>query len=469
VLRFFADHRSSGGVLTRREWLRVGGLASLGLLSGSRAAGAAARPFPGFGKAKSVLVVFTSGGQSQLDIWDPKPDAPEEIRGAFRSIATSVPGVRIGEHLPRIAQLAHLYTIARSVCHDDLDHGTACYLALTGRFHSLKSANPPPRPDDHPTYGAVVRRLRPAGRLPYAAVHVNGPILAPLLPAPGQFAGALGRSCEPLLLGDVTTGAAGIAGLDPAPDVSAIRLQERRGLLQALDLRENEPAAGEMGALRAEAYNLLSAPGFRRAFDLGQEPEAVRGAYGRHRSGQACLLGRRLVEAGVPYVAVLWNHCIRGQDKAPDDDDAYGWDTRNDIFTSLKDRLLPRFDRSFAALLTDLEQRGLLETTLVVCMGEFGRAPRVARETTFAGAAPGRKHWAAVYSIVLAGAGVTRGGLLGASDRIGAYPASHPVGPWDVAATLFAALGVDPSGACTDAAGRTFPITLGDPIAGLYG
>ena len=144
-----------------------------------------------------------------------------------------------------------------------------------------------------------------------------------------------------------------------------------------------------MKALYGEAYHLLSAPGFRRAFDLGQEPEAVRDAYGRHRSGQACLLGRRLVEAGVPYVAVLWNHAIRGQDRAPDDDDAYGWDTHNDIFTSLKDRLLPRFDRSFSALLTDLEQRGLLDTTLVVCMGEFGRAPRVAREATFAGGAAG--------------------------------------------------------------------------------
>ncbi len=469
VLRFFTDHRSPGGVLTRREWLRVGGLAGLGLLAGPRA-GAASRPFPGFGKAKSVLVVFTGGGQSQLDTWDPKPDAPEEIRGAFRPIATTVPGLQLCEHLPRTARLAHLCTVARSVCHDDLDHGTACYLALTVRFHSLKSANPPPRPDDYPTYGAVVRRLRPAGRLPYAAVHVNGPILAPLLPAPGQFAGQLGRSCEPLLLGDVTADGFGVAGLDPAPDLPPARLDARRSLLEALDDHDRDaPPPAEMKTLYGEAYNLLSAPSFRRAFDLGREPEAVRDAYGRHRSGQACLLGRRLVEAGVPYVAVLWNHNIRGQDRAPDDDDAYGWDTHNDIFTSLKDRLLPRFDQSFAALLTDLEQRGLLDTTLVVCMGEFGRAPRVAREATFAGDAPGRKHWAAVYSIVLAGAGVARGGVFGASDRVGGYPSSNPVGPWDVAATLFAALGIDPAGAVADAAGRAFPVTVGEPIAGLYG
>jgi hypothetical protein len=470
VLRFFSDHCSRGGVLTRREWLRVGGLAGLGLVGGRPATAATSGSSPGFGKAKSVLVVFTSGGQSQIDMWDPKPDAPEEIRGAFRPIATTIPGLQICEHMPRLARSMHLATVVRSVCHDDLDHGTACYVALTGRYHSLKSANPPPRPDDYPTYGALVRRLRPAGSLPYAAVHVNGPILAPLIPAPGQYAGILGRTCEPLLLGDVTAGEAGVVGLDPAPELPPGRLNDRRSLLHALEAHgaAKDGAAQQLNTIYGEAYNLLSDPAFRRAFDLAQEPEAVRDAYGRHRSGQACLLGRRLVEAGVPYIAVLWNHCIRGQDRAPEDSDAYGWDTHNDIFASLKDRLLPRFDQSFAALLTDLEQRGLLDTTLVVCMGEFGRAPRVASEKTFAGDAPGRKHWAAVYSIVLAGAGVARGGDFGASDRIGAYPSSHPIGPWDVAATMFAALGIDPAGACTDAAGRTFPITSGEAISGVY-
>src|SRR5207244_1437516 len=165
--------------------------------------------------------------------------------------------------------------------------------------------------------------------------------------------------------------------------------------------------------------------------------------YGRYRAGQACLLARRLVEAGVPWITVIFNQTNRGQDKTPDETESYGWDTHNDIFYALKEHLLPRFDWSFSALLEDLDARGLLDQTLVVCMGEFGRAPLVALEPKFAGSSPGRKHWAGVYSVVLAGAGVTRGGVVGSSDRTGAYPDSNPVGPWDLAATMVPALGGD--------------------------
>jgi hypothetical protein len=309
--------------------------------------------------------------------------------------------------------------------------------------------------------------------LPYSAVHLNGPVLVPEVVAPGQYGGLLGRGSEPLSVGDVTREAAGLGGLDPLPEVPAVRLQRRRSLLHSLEgyrrRLEAEPALLEMSAVRRQAYDLLAAPTFQRAFDLSREPLAVRQRYGLHRSGQACLLGRRLVEAGVPWVTVFFNHTIRGQDRTPEQTDSYGWDTHNDIFEALRRHLLPRFDASFAALLTDLQQRGLLESTLVVCMGEFGRAPRVALERTFAGSSPGRKHWAAVYSIVLAGAGVARGGVVGASDRNGAYPASHPVGPGDVAATLFAALGIDPSGHYTDAQGRPYRIAEGRPIRALYG
>jgi hypothetical protein len=474
VLRFLTRERPSAGGLSRREWLRVGGLAGLGLgaatLRGT--ASPAARDFPGFGRAKSVILVYASGGQSQLDTWDPKPNAPEEIRGAFRPVATSVPGTAVCEHLPRLARLANRYTLLRSLSHDDLDHGSASYLALTGHFHARKSSNPLPTPADLPTYGAVVRRVRPAAGLPYSAVHLNGPALVPEIVAPGQFGGLLGRGYDPLVIGDPREAVA-LRGLDPAPELPPVRLEARRSLLQSLDGYRRDlgrdRAALERNALYRQAYDLLAAPESRRAFDLAREPRAVRERYGLNRPGQSCLLARRLVEAGVPFVTVIWSHCNRGQDKAPLDTEAYGWDTHNDIFEALQRHLLPHFDQGFSALLEDLDRRGLLATTLVVCVGEFGRAPRVALERTFAGSSPGRKHWAAVYSAVLAGAGVARGGLCGASDRHGAYPRTPPVGPWDVAATMFAALGIDPSGHYHDAQGRPYPVCTGKPIRGLYG
>jgi hypothetical protein len=479
MLRFVTNEPGAGGV-TRREWLRIGGLASLGLTAAAlpgpapvRAAASGAPSSPGFGKAKSVLLVYTSGGQSQLDTWDPKPQAPAEVRGLFRAIPTSVPGTAVCEHMPRLARLAHLYTLVRSVSHDDLDHGSATYLALTGQFHPRKSSNPLPRPTDYPTYGAIVQRLRPPTRMPYAAVHLNGPALVPDVVAPGQFGGFLGRGYDPLLLGDVTEEAVAVRGLEPLSDLPPVRLDARRSLLESLDGYcrglERDRALLEMSAVYRQAYELLAAPQCRRAFDLSQEPLALRERYGRNRPGQACLLARRLVEAGVPLVTVIWSHCNRGQDKAPGQTDAYGWDTHNDIFEALQHHLLPRFDQGFSALLSDLEQRGLLGQTLVVCLGEFGRAPRVALEATFAGRSPGRKHWAAVYSAVLAGAGVARGGLFGSSDRFGAYPSSTPVSPGDLAATLFAALGIDPGGHYGDPAGRPFRIAEGRPVRGVYG
>ncbi len=456
----------------RRAFLRLGaaGLGTLPLawLNRTRAGGTAASP--GFGKAKSVLLVYASGGQSQLDTWDPKPHAPEEIRGVFGTIPTAVPGLRFCEHLPHVARLADRFTVLRSVAHDDLDHGSATYLTLTGVPHPRKSSNPPPRPTDYPTLGAVLARVRPAGRLPHTAVTVNGPLLVPEVVSPGQNAGFLGRNCEPLTVGDVTDGPVVVRGLDALPGLPAGRQRERRDLLHALEpATAGDPAARALDASYEKAYALLTSRAGRRAFDLAREPRALRERYGLHRSGQACLLGRRLVEAGVPWVTVLFNHTIRGQDKHPEATDWYGWDTHNDIFESLKTHLLPRFDRTFATLLEDLEARGLLDETLVVCMGEFGRAPRVALEPRFAGATPGRKHWAAVYSIVLAGAGVGRGGVVGSSDRTGAYPAGTAYGPWDVAATLFAALGIDPASHYTDPAGRPFPVATGKPIAAVYG
>jgi hypothetical protein len=466
---------------SRRQWLQFVGHAGLGvaltpwawLSSCLGNAPRRANQRSGFGKARSVLLVYASGGQSQLDTWDPKPDAPAEIRGEFGSIATAVPSLRVCEHMPRLARLADRYTVLRSVSHDDLDHGSATYLALTGNYHSRKSSNPSPLPIDLPTYGAVVKRVRPIKTFPYTAVHVNGPVLVPETPAPGQFGGCLGRGTDPLVLADVNECPTAMRGLEPVPDLPAARRQARQALLDRIEHAghsplEADPHAQDVSLLYRQAHELLSSPQCRLAFDLTREKESVRDRYGHYRSGQACLLARRMVEAGVPFVTVFLNHTIRGQDKTPEQTDTYGWDTHNDIFHSMKVHLLPRFDLTFSALLEDLDQRGLLDQTLVVCMGEFGRAPRVALEPKFAGSTPGRKHWASVYSVVLAGAGVARGGVVGSSDAIGGQPRTVPVGPWDLAATMFAALGIDPAGHYQDLAARPLPIATGQPIYDLY-
>jgi len=474
LLRFVTEPAAPHSRLSRREWLQLGGLAGLAALPGAATAtNPVPQPAPGHGRARSVLMIYTSGGMSQFESWDPKPDAPEEIRGAFRTIHTSVPGILVGEHLPRVARLADRFTIIRSMSHDDVDHGSATYLALTGHYHARKSSNPLPRPTDLPTTGAILHRARPARGLPFSAVHINGPLIAPELPAPGQFAGLLGRSCEPLVLGDVSREETLVPGLEPLPELPSVRVERRRSLLESIDSFRAEAADHrtllDMSESYRSAYAFLGSAAGRRAFDLSHEPAALRERYGMYRTGQACLLARRLVEAGVPFINVFCNHGIRGQDKDPLDTDVYGWDTHNDIFEALEHHLLPRFDQTFSALLMDLEQRGLLDQTLVVCMGEFGRAPLVALEPRFAGATPGRKHWASVYSIVMAGAGVTRGGVVGASDRQGAYPRTRPIGPWDVIATMFDALGLDPAGHYQDSERRPYVICDGTPIPEIYG
>jgi hypothetical protein len=474
MLRFVEDHRLASGRISRREWLRIGTLAGMTLAGGRRlrAAETGSSRAPGFGRAKSVILVFANGGQSHIDMWDMKPDAPLDVRGAFQPIPTRIVGVPFCEHMPRIAQVADRFTVLRSMSHEDLDHGSAAYLALTGVYHRVRSGNPPPRPDDVPTYGAVIRRLKRSQRFVYDAVHINGPALVPRDIGPGQNGGFLGRAYEPLVVGDPASAAGAIPGMSPHTDLPTVRLNERLSLKDTLDeyaaRLESNPLALDMNRLYGQAYEMLASKKARAAFDLEAEPPAVRDRYGRHRSGQALLLARRLAEAGVPYINVIWNHSNRGQDQDPADTDQYGWDTHNDIFESLRDRLLPRFDESFSAFIEDLDQRGMLDETLVVCMGEFGRAPRVALEPKFAGATPGRKHWASAYSIVVAGAGVKRGTVVGATDRMGGEVVTERYGPWDVAATMFHALGIDPSGHYTDTLSRPLAITTGEPIAALY-
>lgn len=482
MLRFVEERLRCGGGFSRREWLRLGGLAGLGWASpgmiplrtaaASDNNGRAAETVRGFGKAKSVIVVFASGGQSQLDTWDPKPAAPEEIRGKFGSIGTAIPGVRFCEHMPKISRIADRLCIVRNMAHEDLDHGSAFYLSMTGRYHRRKSGNPLPAPDDAPCHGAVLHRVRPNSRFTQTAVHLNGPAEVPLIVAPGQFGGLLGRAFDPLTLGDVTQGPIAIPSLQRHTDVPEVRMKSRQSLLQAVE-DEMRAMAGQQDALDKvalyrQAFEMLARSETQDAFDLSKEADALRDRYGRNRSGQACLLARRLVEAGVPLVTVIWSHNNRGQDQEPNNTDLYGWDTHNDIFDGLQNHLLPRFDQGFSALIEDLDARGLLEETLVVCMGEFGRAPIVALEPRFAGASPGRKHWSWVYSIAMAGAGVRGGSVVGESDSSGAYPRSNPYGPWDVMATMFSALGIDPNQFYRDPFNRPIQICDGRVMEAIY-
>ncbi len=469
MLRFLEPSHSA--CCSRREWLRIGGLGGLswalpGLMP--RRVGAV-EPSAGFGRAKSVIVVFTSGGQSQLETWDPKPQAPPEVRGEFGTISTAVPGLWLCEHMPQIARVADKMTVLRTMSHEDFDHGSACYLALTGRYHRRRSANPPPSPIDAPCYSSMLERIRPNRNFVQTTVHLNGPALVPREPAPGQYGGLLGKSYDPLTLGDVGANDVAFPGLTPLEQLPPVRLDRRESLLTTLDgYRRNSQSMADVSELYGHAFEMLADPRTRDAFRVSDEPDSLRARYGRNRSGQACLLARRLVEAGVPLVTVFWNHNNRGQDVAFDDIDEWGWDTHNDIFYGLRQQLLPRFDQGFSALLEDLDERGLLDDTLVVCMGEFGRAPLVAVESRFAGTSPGRKHWASVYSIVLAGAGVTRGGIVGRSDDQAAYPLNERYGPWDVIATIFAALGIDPEAEFRTPQGQVLRVCEGRSIDAVY-
>jgi uncharacterized protein (DUF1501 family) len=469
MLSFVAERRLPGGRLSRSEFLRLGGLASVAAFAPRAIASeASATPVP---RAKSVIIVFASGGQSQFETWDPKPDAPLEIRGEFGSIATAVPGTFVCEHMPQLAAMADRYALVRTMSHRDVDHGSAVYLTLTGQYHQRITSNPPPRPTDTPSILSVYKRLQPHAGTIAPAIELNGPaIVAPQEVAPGQFGGLLGRDFDPLIVGNVNEPTIAVPGLALQPDLPTVRIRERQRLLSAVDdfVREGTDRLTGVESQYRKAFELLDAPTTRQAFDLSAESDELRDRYGRNRSGQACLLARRLAQAGVPLITVVWNHHNRGQDTQPDVDDMYGWDTHNDIFDVMRHRLLPRFDQTMSALLEDLEQRNMLDDTLVICMGEFGRAPLVALERSFAGSSPGRKHWAAAYSIMLAGAGIAPGKIVGKSDRQGAYPASDSYGPWDVAATVFAALGIDPAGHYLDPFQRPFPITVGKPIVAAY-
>ncbi|MFL5340698.1 MAG: DUF1501 domain-containing protein [Gemmataceae bacterium] len=454
MLSFLGPPLRGRSGLTRREALRVGGLGFTGLLWADWLRARAATPAGTFGKAKACILVFNYGGPSHLDLWDLKPHAPQEIRGEFKPAATSVPGISITEHLPRLAKLADKYAIVRSVNHRDNDHAIGAYLALTGYSHpknAILGIEPPASPQDFPSVGSVISKLRPAERPVFSYVTLGDLRHFGNNDSLGQNAGSLGQAWDPFTVPFVRplNGTLDVPGVTTvfAP-VDGRQLDDRRQLRE--QLAHAGPALEATTTIRnlddstRRAFSLLASPATRDAFDLAKEPARVRGAYGPTPFAQNCLLARRLIEAGVPLVTL---YSVGNRD----------WDTHSNNFRDLKNTLLPPMDRGLSALLTDLTSRGMLDETLVIWMGDMGRTPRI-------NGGAGRDHWSFCYSVVLAGAGIRGGQVYGSSDRAAAYPSTNPVSPADIAATIYQALGIDPRAHVTDQQGRPLVISAGTPL-----
>ncbi|MEO6812149.1 MAG: DUF1501 domain-containing protein [Isosphaeraceae bacterium] len=459
---------------TRRAILRAGGLGVMGMnLPALLRARAMSPTLPDatFGKAKACIVLFMWGGPAQQDTWDLKPDAPEVYRGEFRPIETNVPGLSICEHFPLLARQAHRLAVIRSVHHADVNHLTATHELLTGGPAPLGTGDQ--LDADSPHYGAVVAQQR-QGVLrtalpPFVQLRptvVNG---APRFveQSHGQGAGWLGPTWNPFTIDDDPSRPDYRVGDFQLPDdMGPDRFNDRKRLLGALNAQAHQfehcAQAVALDTHYARAYDLLTTRRALEAFDLSREDPKLRSRYGMNPHGQSVLQARRLVEAGVPVVTVFW----------PNDgltNVSVYWDTHSRNFIDLKDRLMPAADQAFSALLDDLGVRGLLDETLVVWTGEFGRTPRVGQAVVGGAGAgrDGRDHWAHCFSTVLAGAGIRNGTVYGASDRVAAYPSLDPVTPADVAATLYSLLGIDPALELLDQLGRPHVLCPGISIRGV--
>lgn len=407
------------------------------------------------GRAKNVIYLFLSGGPSQYETFDPKPNAPAEIRGIFSPIASNVPGTQICELLPRTATMVDRLAIVRSFATDDPNHESAGYWINTGH----KYVGPDMRalsPTDWPTLGAIVKMLKPTERGPFSSVMLPEPIIAnPNVFLPGQNAGFMGRRWDPEILKcDPSAADFRIETLSLPEQVSVDRLSLRNALLGTLNTNRSlrTTRTTDYQRRQQEAFDILRSGTAQGAFAIEKEPAAVRDRYGRSKWGQSVLLARRLVEAGVRMVFVQWP-------REPGDLSAPNplWDTHAHNNPRMKDVLCPQFDQGFTALIEDLESRGMLEETLVVAVGEMGRTPK------FNGSG-GRDHWGNVFSFVLAGAGIRAGHVHGASDAHGAFPARDRVAPADLTATILHLLGVGHEATFPDPAGRLLRATEGEPI-----
>ena len=413
------------------------------------------------GKAKSCIILFAWGGMSHLETWDPKPDAPKEIRGSFDTIPTATPGIHIGEHMPYLAKQTNKLAIVRSMHHGSSAHGKAMYWNFTGHKppQSDTAANLPPSSSDWPSLLSVISKFKsaPPGlpssiRIPYPLVD-NGTLQA------GEYGGWLGSSYNPIVIrtpkgkefGGVSRDL-GASRIDPKEAIDRKVLSSRLGLLGHLDQFQGiGNSVTDMDYFRNLATDMLMSPNVRKAFDLDLESQKTKDKFGNHICGQSMLLARRLVQAEVPIVTVA---CSAGDLNGSAGDH---WDTHADNFNRIKNTMLPAFDRPAAALLDDLDERGMLDETLVVFLTEFGRTPKINKNA-------GRDHYPSCYSVAFAGAGIQGGQVYGKSDKSGSEPAKNACGPADLHATIFKAFGIDHKATITDRLGRPFPISDGEPL-----
>ncbi len=451
------NHSCQG--INRRTFLQIGGLGLTGLtLSGlitqpSSANSSLTRP-----RARNCILLYMWGGPAHQDTFDLKPNAPDNVRGEFRPMSTCVPGLQICEHLPRLGQMMDRLALIRSVTHTGTNHATSAYHMLTGHIHFRPGPGSIPTPQDYPHIGSAVARFgrQPSDMPPFVALprvmyEGDGRKVA------GQEPGILGQRYAPFLVnGDPTRPDFSVETLTLPDEITQQRLQQRINLHAALEQQAERfsdlPGARDMQTHYERVYNLLQSPTAQRALNLANESDRVRSRYGWHHFGQSCLLARRLVEADVPLVTVYWNTGAAG--------DPGNWDTHRDNFNRLRTVLLPHFERSMTALLEDLENRGLLDETLIVWMGEFGRTPRINRNG-------GRDHWGFCQSVLLAGGGIRGGQVYGSSDSHAAYAAERPVRPDDIAATIFHCLGINRDQEMRDSQGRPMPLCLGEPLLDL--
>lgn len=446
--------------LNRRDLFRFGRLSLLGsipLLAHRTQASSRSN------KAKACIILFQVGGPYQCDTLDPKPLASEEIRGPYKPTATTVTGMQISAAFPLLSQHAKRFAILRSVHHRIRCHNPAIYCSLVGREATdpmAVSNRTNASRTDVPHYASIVSKFK--GGVASMPRHVIVPDVVYNGPAksPGLTAGYLGANFDPFVLGgDPSRPDFQVEGIGLPSDMRDQRFRDRQNLLKDLEAKERFVEKTDLlenhSAAYREAFNLLSNPKSKEAFDLSREPERIRSRYGHHPMGQGALLARRLVEAGVPFVTVF-SHTRVEKDS---------WDTHNDHDQLSKTILLPPTDQSLSALLEDLSLRGLLDETLVVWMGEFGRTPK--RGVTFSNNTNnvgGRDHWCNCYSVILAGGGIQGGQVIGSSDANGGYPKERPIHISDLAATIFHALGVDPRGEFKDIQGQQRYVCDGNPV-----